>query len=97
MGLGQPTSGFISDIYLALKAIFNVLSRPIWHSVPTNALRVMVVGASGTADNLGAVTTVASVTSVVSVTGLNSQNAQYTLLYPVERTNWSNSVRRNIS
>lgn len=91
----SPQPATINDVYLALKLIANLLSRPIWLEPSTARLKTTVEG--GTLPTVTTVTTVATVTAVTSITQLGGFDAKQGLLNSTDRNLWSNSVRRAIT
>lgn len=85
----------ISDLAVALWAILEALTRPIFIDPSTGRLRVSIDGAGAQgAVSLG---NIATVTTVSSMTQLQGGNAGDILCKPLDRNLWNNSVRMRIS
>lgn len=95
----------VSDIYLALKSLLNVISRPLWVDSASSRANVNIRNTAGTADTLTTVTTVTTVTTAADVTRLNNigpsatiqASALYVQAYDISRSNWQANVRLRIN
>ena len=87
----------ISDVYVALKSILNVLSRPLWVNTSGQAQVAVVAGTLPTVTTVGTVTTCGTVTTVTSVAQFSGMSTYYNQIVPHERTNWASAVRSRIS
>lgn len=72
----------VTDIYLALKSILNVMNRPCF--IDPSTKRVLA-----TAAVTGTLSTVTTVTTVANLTNINN--------LPFQRYSWALLVRRNIT
>ncbi len=80
----------LTDIFLALKAIFNAIVRPLWVDPTTGKINVNTV-ASITA---GTINTVSTVTSMTQMAGFDLKQS---LLTSQDRNAWGATVRNRIS
>lgn len=83
------------EIYMALKIIANLISRPIWLD-STGRLKVTIDG-TNTLTTLTTLTTVTTVSTLTSLTQLAGFDAKLTLLNSLDRNLWYNSVRNRIT
>uniref|UniRef100_A0A7C5UTD8 Uncharacterized protein n=1 Tax=candidate division CPR3 bacterium TaxID=2268181 RepID=A0A7C5UTD8_UNCC3 len=75
----------IGNIFVALKAIINALTRPLWVDPATSRMKADVVISSGT---------VTTVTTTGTLTNLGTANVtgQY-----IDRLSWANTIRPRIT
>lgn len=76
----------LTDIYIALKNIFNCLVRPMWANPSTGKLVI----------DSGTVSTVSTVSTVTGMTNVGGFSAA-SLAFDSMRNNWAANVRRNIA
>ena len=89
MPLTQKTTK-ITEVFAALKQIFNILSRPLWMNPTNGRVRVDIENSASIATTIssGTVTTLTQIGGIVAFDSL--------MMMPMKET-WALCVRRNIS